>query len=185
MRTRAVGESALLLLDVIAVLRSHDIAYAVIGALAVAVHGVVRASQDADIVAALTVRDAARVREMFASEGLQVDVRRGDLDDPIQAVVEIKDDFSNRVDVLIGIRGLSKQTFERSIEVMFNGEQMRVVSLSDLIAMKLFAAGPQDLVDAHQLYEANAESIDIEQLRTIAAKYGREALEALEGMLKS
>ena len=48
MRTKGPGEAALLLLDVVALLRIEKIDYAVIGAMAASVHGVVRASIDAD-----------------------------------------------------------------------------------------------------------------------------------------
>ena len=50
MTTTGPGQSALLLLDAVSVLTSDGIDYAVIGALAASVHGVVRASVDADAV---------------------------------------------------------------------------------------------------------------------------------------
>jgi hypothetical protein len=50
MRAGGVGESALLLLDVVELLGRRGIEYAVIGALAASVHGAIRASMDADVV---------------------------------------------------------------------------------------------------------------------------------------
>lgn len=47
MRTDAAGQSALLMIDVAEVLSVRAVPYAVIGAMAAAVHGVVRASLDA------------------------------------------------------------------------------------------------------------------------------------------
>ena len=47
MRARQAGESALLLLDAVDLLERAGISYAVVGAMAAAVHGVVRASMDA------------------------------------------------------------------------------------------------------------------------------------------
>src|SRR5271167_4100822 len=52
-RSTGVGQSALLLLDAIAVLSSEGIDYAVIGAMAASIYGVVRASIDADAVLSL------------------------------------------------------------------------------------------------------------------------------------
>ena len=49
MRTRRSGESALLLLDAIEVLAREQVGYAVVGAMAASVHGVLRASMDADL----------------------------------------------------------------------------------------------------------------------------------------
>jgi hypothetical protein len=54
MRTRQAGESALLLLDAVDLLERAGISYAVVGAMAAAVHGVVRASMDADAVTRTT-----------------------------------------------------------------------------------------------------------------------------------
>jgi hypothetical protein len=56
MRTKRPGEAALLLLDAAALLQTEKIAYAVIGAMAASVHGVVRTSIDADAVLSLTAQ---------------------------------------------------------------------------------------------------------------------------------
>ncbi len=53
MRTRRSGESALLLLDVVDLLAREQVGYAVVGAMAASVHGVLRASMDADAVSEL------------------------------------------------------------------------------------------------------------------------------------
>jgi hypothetical protein len=53
--TTGPGQSALLLLDAVSVLTSDGIDYAVIGALAASVHGVVRASIDADAVLSINM----------------------------------------------------------------------------------------------------------------------------------
>jgi tetrahydromethanopterin S-methyltransferase subunit C len=75
MRTRGPGESALLLLDALAVVTSERVTYAVIGAMAASVHGVVRASMDADVIMAMAIprlrdlqrrfTDAARAAVLF------------------------------------------------------------------------------------------------------------------------
>src|SRR5262249_25636331 len=97
MRTRARGESALLLLDVISVLHERAIDYGVVGAMAAAVHGVVRASMDADAIVSLAVSQAAELRAAVVAAGFAADLRRGDADDPIAAVLALKDGFGNRV----------------------------------------------------------------------------------------
>ena len=58
MRASAPGQSALLMADVAESLARRGVRYAVIGAMAAAVHGVVRASLDADAIVALQVREA-------------------------------------------------------------------------------------------------------------------------------
>ena len=57
MRASRPGQSALLLLDVVELLRRENIDYLVIGAFALAVHGVVRASRDADALLQISPAD--------------------------------------------------------------------------------------------------------------------------------
>ena len=63
MRASAPGQSALLMADVAESLARHGVRYAVIGAMAAAAHGVVRASLDADAIVSLQVREAQTLRE--------------------------------------------------------------------------------------------------------------------------
>ena len=55
MRTSASGESALLLLDVVQVLSKEQVDYAIVGAMAASVYGVIRASRDADALLSIGV----------------------------------------------------------------------------------------------------------------------------------
>jgi len=72
MRTSAPGQSALLMADVAEFLTTQGVRYAVIGAMAAAVHGVVRASLDADAVVALQVREAQALRQSLVEAGYEV-----------------------------------------------------------------------------------------------------------------
>lgn len=51
--------------------------------------------------------------------------------------------------------------------------------------MKLFANGPQDLADARNAFAIERESIDLDLLRRLTKRYGRDALAALEQLLKN
>jgi len=183
MRTKAAGESPLLLLDAIDVLGQRGIDYAVVGAMAAAAHGSVRASIDADAVVSIAVRDTSGLRDAFASVGFRSELRRGDPDDPIAAVLELKDEYGNRVDLLVGLRGMPREVFQRAVDVPFAGETLRVVCREDFIAMKLFAGGPQDLLDASQVRATCSTSLDLDLLTKIATQYGRSAVENLTRLL--
>ena len=109
MRTQGPGEAALLLLDVAALLNSEAIDYAVIGAMAASVHGLIRASVDADAVLFLAAAKIGNLERKFKQAAFQTDLRRGDPDDPIAALLAITDQHGNRVDLLVGLRGLEPQ----------------------------------------------------------------------------
>ncbi len=185
MSTTGPGQSVDLLMDVVAILDTAKIKYAVIGALAASVHGVVRASLDADAVIHSTVGDLIQLKSELTSAGLKTELRRGDSDDPIPALLLVSDKHGNRVDLLAGLRGMEAATYQRVIEVKLPGTPttLRVVGREDLIAMKVFAGGPQDLVDARRCIAVADSELDLKLLQHVVAGYGREAVATFEKLL--
>jgi hypothetical protein len=182
-RTTGPGESALLLLDAVDVLTAEGINYAVVGAMAGSVHGIVRASFDADAVLSLAVQRAPELERKLKAAGFRTTLRRGDPDDPIGAVLSLSDTFENRVDLLIGLRGLEPTAFARAIELTFEKTALRVIGLEDFIAMKVFAGGPQDLADARAAISAGSQAVDLILLRRLAGKFGGATAGVLEKLL--
>lgn len=185
MRTTRSGESALLLLDVIDLLADQNIDYAVVGALAASIHGAVRASMDADVVLSVGVPQAEGIERKLKTAGFQTELVRGDFDDPIPALLKVIDQYGNRVDLLIGLKGLEPQAFSRVTPVAFQGSTVRFIGREDFIAMKVFAGGPIDLVDATRAVTAAGSSLDLELVRRLAKRFGNAASESLERLLKS
>lgn len=183
MRAQRSGESALLLLDAIDLLKRENVSYAVVGAMAASVYGVVRASMDADAVLSLATHAAPQMERSFRDAGFRTELRLGDADDPIAAVLALTDDHGNRVDLLVGLRGLEPAAFERVLEVPFRGEQLRIIGREDFVAMKLFAHGPQDIADAELAVAAAGRDLDLPLVRRLAARYGQETVAALEKVL--
>lgn len=183
MRASRPGESALLLLDVVELLAVQKVEYAVIGALAASVHGAVRASMDADVVLSVGVREAENLELAFKSAGVHTEMTRGDFADPIPALLKVSDSYGNRVDLLIGIRGMEPQVFLRAVDIPFQGSSLKFVGREDFIAMKVFAGGPMDLLDAARAISAGGGSLDRDLVRRLAKQYGRDAADALERLL--
>ena len=179
------GQSTDLLVDVVTVLGAAKIEYAVIGALAVSVHGVVRASQDADAVIHATVRELGEITKTLTDMGLKTDLRRGDIDDPIPAMLLVSDKYNNRVDLLAGLKGMDASIYKRVVEVKIPGMAipLRVACREDLIAMKAFAGGPQDLLDASRCVAVAGADLNLELLRRIVAGYGRDAVANCEKLV--
>ncbi|MGO9992008.1 MAG: hypothetical protein ACLPTF_05790 [Steroidobacteraceae bacterium] len=183
MRTNRSGESALLLLDVVDLLAKENVKYAVIGALAASVHGAVRASMDADVVLSIGMREAEHLEHAFRAAGFRTELTRGDLEDPIPGLLRLHDPHDNRVDLLVGLRGMESHAFLRLVEVPFQGQALKFIGREDFIAMKVFAGGPMDLIDAARAISAGGEPPDLELVRRLAKKYGRDASESLDRLL--
>jgi len=184
-RAQRPGQSALLFIDVVELLNKEHIDYLVIGALALSVHGTVRASADVD---ALLHMPYARLKKLAATlEAAQfrVTLNRGDDDDPIPGMIILSDAHGNRVDLLGGLRRLDPQVFARAIEVPFRGVNLRVVGREDFISMKCFAGGPQDMIDGRAALEGAQGPVDLDLLRAVTRRFGREAADRLEILLSS
>jgi len=182
MRAKRSGQSPLLLLDVVDVLAREGVDYAVIGALAAAVYGAIRASADADALVSLTVGKLSSLSQVFKKKGFAAELRRGDPEDPIPAMLVIGDKHGNRVDLLGGLLGLDPQTLSRALDVPFSGTTIRVIGREDFIAMKCFAGRTHDLEDA-RIALRTAEQLDLDFLRKVARRFGRSAADALESIL--
>lgn len=183
MRTSRPGESALLLLDVVDLLAVHKVEYAVIGALAASIHGAVRASMDADVVLSVGMREAEDLERVFKTAGFDAQMTRGDFEDPIPGLLKVSDVHGNRVDLLVGIRGMEPEAFLRAVEIPFQGAVLKFVGREDFIAMKAFAGGPVDLLDAARAIAAGGSLLDRNLVRRLAKRYGRDASDALERLL--
>jgi hypothetical protein len=185
MRTKRAGQSALLLLDAVEILQHEKIDYAVIGAFALSAHGVVRASTDVDVLLFTTPRYLAKLRARFQRAGFGSELRHGEADDPIPAMLILSDSHNNHVDLLGGLRGMDPAIFSRTVEVPFMGMNLRIAGREDFIAMKCFAGGPQDILDAQSAYRSTHGPVDLDLLRAVTRRFGRDAADNLEQVLAS
>jgi hypothetical protein len=182
-RTRQAGQSALLFLDAVEILEREKVDYAVIGAFALSVHGEIRGTMDVDAILFTSARKLTGLRATFESAGFHAELRRGDQDDPIPAMLALRDLHGNQVELLGGLRGMDPEVFSRTIEVPFMGVNLRIVGREDFIAMKCFAGGPQDMVDARSAYRSAQGPVDLDLLRTVTRRFGRDAADKLEEVL--
>lgn len=187
MRATAPGQSALLLLDVIGVLKKSRVPYAVIGAFAASFYGVVRASMDADAVIFLPKgsADLETWHLRFQDAGLKSTIRRGDAHDPIGAVLNLEDRFHNRVDLLLNIRGVTAAALPRAIETEFLRARISIIGLEDFIAMKIFAGSPQDLDDVAGVLKVSHGRIRLPLLTRLVDAYGTNAKRTLQSLWRA
>lgn len=184
MRTTGPSQSPLLLLDVIDILDRSKIPYAIVGAIAAAYHGEVRASRDADAVISLPSADIPFLTDNLTIAGLRVRVNKGDVDDPIRQVLALMDSHDNTVDLLWGVHGMDDGVMDRCRTTSLLGSIVKVIGPEDFIAMKLFAGGPKDLGDVQGVLEISGERLDIPLLKKVTRRYGAEESRALAVLLK-
>jgi hypothetical protein len=183
LRTTRVGQSALLFLDAVEILKREKIDYLVIGAFALSAHAIVRASSDVDALLGVSDSRLAKLAKKFGTLGFITTLRRGEADDPILGMIVLSDSYGNQVDLLGGLRGLDPKIFSRAVEVPFLGENLRIVGREDFIAMKCFAGGPQDVADARSVYHGASSPLDLDLLRAVTRRFGRDAADKLEEVI--
>jgi len=121
-----------LLSRAVGALRTRDVPHCLIGAAALAAHGVSRSTQDLD------------------------DVRRGEPDDPLAGVVRLEAADENAIDVVVGRAAWQRSVIERARPVQLDDLELPVAEAPDIVLLKLYAGGPQDLWDIQQLLDTPA-----------------------------
>lgn len=136
---------------VIAALEERGIAHAIIGATALAAAGVARSTLDLDLLTLDSrLLDPKHWNDLRAA-GADVDVRRGDSDDPLAGVVRISMADERPVDIILGRYAWQGRAVERAVRLP---DGRRLVQARDLVLLKLYAGGTQDLWDVRQLLAA-------------------------------
>lgn len=144
-----------LLARVVGRLAEHGIPCALIGAEALALRGVSRATADRD----LLVTDRATLADAFWKDLGQPDtrceIRRGDYDDPLAGVVRFTADDERPIDLIVGRQNWQAQILLRSAQLDLGDVSIAVPSAADLVLLKLYAGGPQDAWDIAQLLDVD------------------------------
>jgi hypothetical protein len=143
-----------LLRDVVGLLADHGIRHAVIGAAALAAHGVPRATADLDLLALDLACLAEALWEPLRS-GASTEIRRGDADDPLAGVVRIRSKADATVDLVVGRGGWQVSVLARARPTRLADVSVPVVTAPDLVLLKLYAGGPRDAWDIDQLLDVD------------------------------
>ena len=156
---RAVGER----------LSGAGIRFALIGGEALALRGASRATFDRDLLAT----DPRALSATLWQEPVMIDarheIRLGDEDDPLAGVARFEAPDERDVDLIVGRHPWQERILERAEPVDLGDARVALPRVADLILLKLYAGGPQDLWDVEQLLAASpAEAIVSEVAGRIA-----------------
>jgi hypothetical protein len=150
-----------LLIDVVGVLEANRIDHALIGAAAMAVHGVSRATADIDLFTVDSEVLKAKLWNELEGRGVGLRLLKGDFEDPLAGSVRLTLAGDRTVDVVVGRYSWQKAIIESSERMSIGEVTVKVVRPAGLVLLKLFAGGPKDAWDVRSLMESheNAQSI--------------------------
>jgi predicted nucleotidyltransferase len=153
-------------LQLISLLRrlAHEsVDFVVIGGVAVELHGYARFTKDLDIVYATNAANLERLGTVL----VQLDTRLRGIEENVPFVPDAHmlkrtqmltlDTSLGGLDLLVDPQGAARyeEMRERALTVDFDGLQIRVVALEDLLSMKRAAGRPQDVADVDALLTAH------------------------------
>jgi len=125
-----------------------------IGALALAFYDVVRATKDLDLLILLSPLEMAGLVAKLRAEGVSATAQRGAPGDPVVGVVVTQVPAGGtqiKCDLLLPSARWQSEAIRNAQTFEAVGLAVRVVQARDLFLLKLYAGGPQDLIDASQL----------------------------------
>lgn len=134
--------------DMLSALSGEGVEYLVVGAYALAAHGLPRATGDLDVWVRPTVDNTERVLRALRSFGAPLlDLTRDDLLRP-DTVFQIGV-APTRIDLLTGVSGLTfDEAWPSRISVTLEGLPVPVIGFDELLRNKEASGRPQDLADA-------------------------------------
>ena len=143
--------------DLFAALNAADAEYLVVGALALAAHGHIRATKDLDVWVRASPGNAERVRRALSAFGAPLqDLTVDDLASP-NIIFQIGV-APVRVDIITSIDGVEfDEAWSEKLASEYAGETVHVLSRRHLIQNKKASGRLQDLADVEALEEGGAE----------------------------
>jgi hypothetical protein len=149
------------LYEVTDLLQKERVAFAIVGGYGLALHGLVRATMDIDLLLHLKLRDFEKVEACFQSIGLQsrLPLRAKEIISMRQEYIERRNliawsfvDYNRptrQVDVII-----DKDLKDIKVELIVTaGRKLPVATLESLLEMKQSADRPQDRIDVERIKE--------------------------------
>ena len=148
-------------LDLLSALHDADVRFLVVGAHAVAAHGVPRATGDLDIWVQADSANAQRVWQALATFGAPMEELGIAVEDfaAVGNVVQLGQP-PRRIDVLTSIDGVDfASAWDRRVVTAIGGCAAPVLAYDDLLRNKRATGRPKDIQDAAMLEQARSQHL--------------------------
>ncbi|OPX33268.1 hypothetical protein B1H10_06250 [candidate division KSB1 bacterium 4484_188] len=142
------------LIDLLRLLNENQVKYLIVGAYAVIYYAEPRYTKDLDIWVEPSKKNAQKLWKALAEFGAPLEnVTIADFQNP-EIVFQIGVE-PNRIDILMGIEGLTfKTAWKRRLKIQFDSVKVSILSIDDLITSKKMAGRLQDKLDLKYLKKA-------------------------------
>jgi hypothetical protein len=158
--------------QLVALLDAHGAQYAVIGGLAVALRGSLRATQDVDILMHITQLRLPSLLEAMRESGCQFDVSAAICEWNECGMLAVQWPERVQVDLLKPVIPVFHRIIERASIEPFENQAVRVADAEGVLLLKLLAFRPLDQEDIRGILTKNAGGLDLDWVRREADAVG-------------
>lgn len=167
-------------------LAENKVRYALIGGLAVAVHGEPRATLDIDAVLDVDVEFAIGILETLPSSGFRP------FSDRVEEIVRTglllpleHKETRIRVDLSLGLSGFDREAIFTAQKLSIGGCDIQVVGAEYLVVMKIVASRPRDLEDVKGIISRKGSDFDWKLTNRLASELSAAVDDDLLGKLEN
>ena len=139
--------------DMIKIFNEENVKYALVGGVAINLHGYIRTTHDLDLFVLASVENAELVMKALSIFGAPMDmVSKEDFEkEGVIFQIGVK---PNRIDILTTLSGVKFDEVYKNVEsVEVDGLKIKIISIEDLIKNKLASGRNRDLDDVENLEE--------------------------------
>jgi len=151
--------------------QEQKVGYAVIGGIAVILHGLQRTTQDVDVTIAAEVEQLKPIAEKILQKF------KPKKQNPVEffqryfvlPVIDTTTDVG--IDISAGLGGFDKHVLRRSVKQSFAGRMIPCCSIEDLIIYKITANRNRDISDVEFFFKLHRDELDTKYLLKIAKSF--------------
>jgi len=142
-----------ILINVVKELDKNKIPYAIIGGQASLMHGVVRFTQDIDIVLGIAIDEINKFQKLISKLNFEYLVENPEDFAKLTRVMPVYEKESNiKIDFIFSFTDFERNAIENSIIKEFRNTQIHFCSAEDLIIFKIFAGRELDIFDVKNIF---------------------------------
>ncbi len=148
----------------------HDLV--VIGAVALAGHHYVRLTNDLDLGGVLSLDDLRVFADALKQKGYSIELREPDANDPLGGLVDIKGSFGQIQIVNFHDRfpAVIEDALQNATLRVTDDSPLRIIPLSHLVVLKLYAGGLKSMSDIVEVLALNADA-DLDAIDAMCVRY--------------
>lgn len=137
------------------------------GAQAVLAYGVPRLSADVDVTVHVVPGEVERFAAEVTRAGFDPLVSDPDFVRRTHVLPFVHRATGMPVDLVLAGSGLEQEFADRAVPMDLGGVRVPVISRDDLMIAKILAGRPKDVEDAHALWRAHGEELDLDRIESL------------------